>query len=55
MDNSFESTNTATTDVSTLTKTVNADMVETKKQEILDKQFNTDEELRENQTNGKGR
>ena len=50
MDNSFESNITATTNVSSLTRTVNADVVEMMKQEMMDTQGRINEGLKETQT-----
>ena len=50
MDNSVESNNTATTNVSSLTRTVDADIVEMMKQEIMDTQVRINEGLKETQT-----
>ena len=50
MDTSYESNNTATAYISTLTRTVNAHTVDTMKQEMIDAQAKINKELREKQT-----
>ena len=49
MDKSYESNNTPTTDVSTLARTVNTDIVETMKKEMIEAQAKINEKLREKQ------